>query len=245
MPLSQFNFHRRLTTDHLLVLLGLLVIVLGLWGFIALLDEVREGGTPAFDQRLIYWCHAHPGPLWLQDVGRDLTALGGVTVLTLVVGATTGYLLIARKRGAAGLVIVATAGGLIISSVIKHFVSRDRPPRDFQAAYVFTKSFPSGHSMLSAVTYLTLGVLLAQVTRGRALKLYFIGIALALTLLVGCSRVYLRVHWPTDVLAGWSAGLAWAVICLLVARELQRRGAVEREDEIAGQEGPRSGRPPC
>lgn len=211
------------------VLAAVLAIVAGTWGFIELADKVEEGRTQHFDERVIEWCNAHPGPLWLQDVGRDLTALGGITVLSLVTIAVVVFLLIAGKRGAAGLMVVAVVGGLLISSAIKHFVSRDRPPQQFRQAYVFTKSFPSGHSMLSAVTYLTLGALLAQVTKGRWLKVYLICVAIVLTALVGVSRIYLRVHWPTDVLAGWTAGLVWAILCLLVARWLQQRGAVEPE----------------
>jgi undecaprenyl-diphosphatase len=211
------------------VLAAVLVIVAGTWGFIELADKVEEGRTQHFDERVIEWCNRHPGPPWLQDVGRDLTALGGITVLTLVTIAVGIFLLISGKRGAAVLMVVAVVGGLVISSVIKHFVSRDRPPQQFRQAYVFTKSFPSGHSMLSAVTYLTLGALLAQVTKGKWLKVYIISVAIIITGLVGISRVYLRVHWPTDVLAGWTAGLVWAILCQLVARWLQRRGAVEQE----------------
>lgn len=221
---------RYLVTRRHSALLGvLLVIVAGVWGLVALTDHVVEGETQRFDGRVIRWFAGHRGPPWLQDVGRDLTALGGVTVLTLVTIAVVGFLLISRKRGAAVVMIVAVVGGLAIGSTIKHFVNRPRPPRQFQAAYVFTPSFPSGHSMLSAVTYLTLGALLAQVIQRRVLKLYVLSIAVLVTFLVGLSRVYLGVHWPTDVLAGWTAGLVWALLCLSVAHHLQLRGAVERE----------------
>jgi undecaprenyl-diphosphatase len=214
-----------------MLLAALLVVVGGVWAFIALADAVEENETQRFDHRIIDYCQHHPGPPWLQDVGRDLTALGGITVMTLLTLTVCGYLLISRKNRAVLLVLTAVIGGLLISSVIKRFVSRDRPPAEFRQAYVFTKSFPSGHSMLSAVTYLTLGALLAQVTRGRVLKVYIVGVAVLLTLLVGVSRVYLRVHWPTDVLAGWTGGLVWSILCLSVAHELQRRGAVEAEAE--------------
>jgi len=212
---------------HGLLLATLLVIVGGTWAFLALADAVEENETQRFDQRIIGFCRQHPGPPWLQDVGRDLTALGGITVMTLLTLAVCGYLLISRKYRAVVLVLVAVIGGLLISSAIKHGISRDRPPAEFRQAYVFTKSFPSGHSMMSAVTYLTLGALLAQVTRGRVLRVYIVTVAVLLTLLVGVSRVYLRVHWPTDVLAGWTGGLVWSLVCLSIAHELQRRGAVE------------------
>jgi undecaprenyl-diphosphatase len=223
--------HYLFTRRHALALSALLVIVAGVWGLVALTDNVVEGETQHFDSRVIHWFAAHRGPQWLQDVGRDLTALGGVTVLTLVAVVVVGFLLISRKRGTALLMIVAVVGGLVIATLIKHFVDRARPPRQFQAAYVFTASYPSGHSALSAVTYLTLGALLAQAVTRRVLKLYILGVAAFLTFLVGLSRVYLGVHWPTDVLAGWTVGLVWALICLIVAHELQRWGAIEREAE--------------
>lgn len=223
------SIHFLITRRHAALLGGLLILIVGGWGLVELTDNVVEGDTQRFDMRVIRWFAAHRGPQALQDAGRDLTALGGVTVLTLFTAAVVGFLLISRKRGAAILMIVAVIGGLTISSVIKHFVNRPRPPRQYQAAYVFTASFPSGHSMLSAVTYLTLGALLAQVIERRVLKLYVISIAVLITFLVGLSRVYLGVHWPTDVLAGWTGGLVWALLCLNVAHHLQLHGAVERE----------------
>jgi undecaprenyl-diphosphatase len=134
------------------------------------------------------------------------------------------------------LVLVATGGGLVLSTVLKHFIDRDRPALVEHRSVVYTSSFPSGHSMLSAVVYLTLGSLLARIMPGRVLKLYFLFLAMALTFLVGVSRVYLGVHWPTDVLAGWCGGLVWALVCWLVARRLQRRGTVEKDDALLSAE---------
>jgi undecaprenyl-diphosphatase len=125
------------------------------------------------------------------------------------------------------LVIVATGTGLIASSLLKFSIGRGRPELVPQLALVQGSSFPSGHSMLSAVVYLTLGSLLARIVSVLAVKLYCIAAALLLTFLVGVSRVYMGVHYPTDVLAGWMAGLVWAILCWLVAQWLQRRGAVE------------------
>ena len=214
-----------------LVLAAMLAVVAGTWGFVELLDEVKEGDTRQFDEWLITWLRAHEGPAWLQEVGRDMTALGGVAVMVLVTAAVAGYLLLSRRYHAMWLVIIATAGGLVLSTVLKYFIDRDRPSLVEHRSVVYTSSFPSGHSMMSAVVYLTLGSLLARIMPGRVLKLYFLLLAMGLTFLVGISRVYLGVHWPTDVLAGWCGGLVWALLCWLVARQLQRKGAVEKDDD--------------
>jgi undecaprenyl-diphosphatase len=211
------------------VIFAVLLVVAGTWAFVKLLFEVKEGETQHFDEWLVRWLRVHEGPPWLQEVGRDMTALGGVAVMALVTFAVAGYLLLARRYKAMLFVLVATFGGLVLSSVLKHFIARDRPSIVEHRSVVYTSSFPSGHSMLSAVVYLTLGSLLARITPGRVLKLYFLVLAMTLTFLVGVSRVYLGVHWPTDVLAGWCGGLVWALLCWLAARYLQRRGAVEQD----------------
>lgn len=218
-----------------LVLAALLVIVGGTLAFIVLADEVREGGTPPFDKRAIRALRSPKdsarllGPPWVEEVARDLTALGGVTVLSLVTFAVAGYLLMTRKRHAMWLVLGAAASGLAVNSLLKSLIHRDRPDLVPHLSYVYSSSFPSGHSMLSAVVYLTLGSLLSQFTPGRGAKMYFLAVAILLTFLVGVSRVYMGVHYPTDVLAGWTAGLVWSLVCWLVARSLQRRRLVESD----------------
>ncbi|HSV14234.1 MAG TPA: phosphatase PAP2 family protein [Tepidisphaeraceae bacterium] len=210
-------------------IVAILIVVAGAWAFIALTDAVREGDTGRFDLSIEHYVADHPGPAWLEEVGRDITALGGVAVIALVVLAVIGYLLLRGAYGAMWLVIIATGSGLLLSTALKLMVHRDRPAIIAHRSAVYTTSFPSGHSMLSAVVYLTLGALLARLAKERVIKFYFLAIALILTGLVGISRVYMGVHWPTDVLAGWTAGLAWAALCWAVTRYLQRRGAVERD----------------
>lgn len=219
---------------HGLVVLGVvLLIVIGTWGFIKLADEVREGDTQTFDDWAVRSMRraddpTRPiGPPWLAEVGRDLTALGGVSVLVLVTAGVAGYLLMAGKRHAMWLVLIATLGGLLISTILKYSFDRARPELVPHLSQVYTSSFPSGHSMLSAVVYLTLGSLLTRLVERRLLKIYFLTLAILVTFLVGISRVYMGVHYPTDVLAGWAAGLVWALICWLAAHYLRQRGAVE------------------
>jgi undecaprenyl-diphosphatase len=218
-----------------LFLFAVLVVVAGVWGFVALADEMLEGDWQRTDMRVNRFVHDHPGPPWLQEAGRDVTALGGVTVLALWTMAVLGFLLLSRRYGMMVLVIIATLGGLALTLSLKRAIDRPRPPERQASVIVYTQSFPSGHTMLSATVYLTLGGMLARTVRGRLLKFYFLSLALGLTFLIGMSRVYLGAHYPSDVLAGWCGGLVWAILCWLVARELQRRRVVEEEGETGEQ----------
>ena len=163
------------------------------------------------------------GPHWLPETARDATALGGVPVLMFITCAVAGFLALSGKGRSLWLVLGATLGGLVVSLVLKEGFARPRPDVVPHLTETLTASFPSGHSMLSAVVYLTLALQVSALLPRRRLKAYVIVIALLLTLLIGLSRVYLGVHYPTDVLAGWSAGLAWALGSALVARALRRR----------------------
>lgn len=210
-------------------LLCILALSGGVWGFIELADDVSEGETQSIDETLLLSLrnpvdHTDPlGPGWVEELGRDFTALGGVGVLVLVVLGALGYLLLARRYRAALLAAVAVPGGILLSTMMKAGFDRPRPDLVPHDSIVYTASFPSGHAMMSAVTYLTLAALLIRVQPELRLKAYILVVALLLTLLVGISRVYLGVHWPTDVLAGWTAGTAWAALCWLAMRWMQRR----------------------
>lgn len=227
---------RWLRQPALPVLLTLIVISSAIWGFIEVTDEVLEGDTASFDQSLLLALRTRAdtsdplGPRWLEEMGRDMTALGGIGVLTLTTLGVTGYLLLTQKRRLAVVVLVASVGALGVSSALKYGIDRSRPDLVPHGSVVYTKSFPSGHSMQAAATYLTLAALLGGVQRKRRNMIYLLSLALLVTGLVGVSRVYLGVHWPTDVLAGWIAGGTWALLCWLLARWLQGLGQVECED---------------
>ncbi len=148
-------------------------------------------------------------------------------ILFTAILAAVFYLLLAGRRATALFVFVAVAGGQVLASLAKLEVDRPRPELVSHLVTETSLSFPSGHAMLSAVTYLTLGTLAARFARGRAAKIYLLSLAVLVTLMVGVSRVYLGVHWPSDVLAGWCAGFAWAMLCWLAARLLQRRRTVD------------------
>jgi undecaprenyl-diphosphatase len=219
------------------VFVAALLIVLGVWGFVEIFDEVREGDTERFDAAVLkaFRQAGDPskivGPLWVQEVIRDITALGGVFVVALITAAVSGFLWLSKRRHMLWLMLVSVLGATILNTMIKWLVDRPRPLVVPRLMHVTSESFPSGHSAMSAAVYLTLGALLAQTVTQRRLKLYFLGMAILLAVLVGISRVALGVHFPTDVLAGWATGLVWALACWVVARYLQRRGKVERPED--------------
>jgi undecaprenyl-diphosphatase len=224
----------RMAQDELFqVLLVTLVIVAGTWVFVELAGEMLEGDTQAFDRWLLDTLrspenHEWPrGPRWLVEVGRDVTAFGSSVVVALLTAAVVGHLWLQRKYGALWFVVVVTAGGGLLSHLLKELFARERP-NPAPCLWVSSPSFPSGHATLAAVVYLTLGILLARLEPRSLMKAYFLGVMMTLTLLVGVSRVYLGVHYPTDVLAGWTVGLVWGLLCWLAAWYLQRRGSVER-----------------
>lgn len=211
-----------------------LAVVLALFVFIKVTEEMLEGDTRGFDEWLLRTLRdpGQPeipiGPRWLIGAAQEMTVLGGETVLTVLLILVLGYLALDRKYGAMGLVAVAAGGGGLLSTAMKNFIGRGRPDIVPHLVFVASPSFPSGHSMLAAVIYLTLGALLARFAARRRIKAYFLSAALLLAFLVGSTRVYLGVHYPTDVLSGWVAGLAWALGCWLVARYLQYSGKVDR-----------------
>lgn len=215
-----------------IALLSLLLLIAGaLWAFLAIADEVVEGELDHID-RMILLAFRNPadikdplGPAWLEEAALEITALGSFAVLGLITGAATIWVCLLRKFGAAALVLASVLGGVLISSLLKTGFARPRPDLVPHSDVVHTLSFPSGHAMSAAVVYLTLAALLARAQEHRRLKFYLIGVAVTLTVLIGLSRVYLGVHWPSDVVAGWCVGSAWALMCWVVAVWLQRRNA--------------------
>lgn len=213
----------------------LLLVAFCAWAFFMLADEVVEGATHGFDTRLLLALRnpADPsdplGPGWVEELGRDITALGGIGILAGITLTVSGYLWLLGSRRSMFLLLIAIGSGQAMSTLAKSGFDRPRPDLVPHGMQVYTASFPSGHSMMAAVTYLTLATLLARVQPTRALKAYVMTVAVLVTVAVGVSRVYLGVHWPTDILAGWAAGAAWALGCWLVAHWLALHGAVEPE----------------
>lgn len=211
-------------------LLALLLALGGLWAFVEIAEEVQGADAAQFDE----WVFRHlavydqAGGFW-QESGRDLTALGGTTVITLMVTSVTLFLLLMRQWKSALFVVVAVVGGLTISLVLKDLYDRARPDLVVHQSHTMTSSFPSGHSTNAAVTYLTMAILLARLVHSARMKVYVLAVGLLIPLLVGLSRVFVGVHWPTDVIAGWLIGLSWGLFIYAMATYLQRHGAIEPE----------------
>lgn len=226
--------------DEWRVVVAILTVAAAAWVFVELADEVVEGNTSTIDRTLLLALRTPGdvedplGPSWFEEMMRDFTALGGVGVLTLFTLAAVGYLLLAGDRRLAASVALMVIGGVVISSLIKAGVDRPRPDLVTHGSHVSSASFPSGHSMLSATVYLTLAALLVRVRAVASRKGYILAVAVLLTVLVGASRVYLGVHWPTDVLAGWTIGAAWAVLVWGVGAHLHRHGDKHAPDSVGG-----------
>ena len=242
-PLRPIEDVRGWLSDHISreqarLLIALFVFSLLVLGFIGLADQVAEGETRKMDERLFLLMHEDDGtpvgPAWVEEVGRDATALGGNTILTLFALAVFGYLGLNQRWKDAVIIAISVIGGVIVSLLLKEVFDRPRPDLVPHLSHTLTSSFPSGHSMLAAVTYLTLGALVAEMAERKRQIVYPLVVALLLTVMVGVSRVHVGVHWPTDVLGGWMMGAAWALLCWSVIRWLQRHRALTGRREGGG-----------
>ena len=203
------------------------------WIFFAIADAVKENETQSIDEVILLALRSDPagkdpiGPKWLEYAMRDLSALGGGAVATLLTLLIVVYLLIDRKPRLAIMLSVCALGTWAVMAAFKNLYARGRPTiiEPMYGAGGF--AFPSGHASISAALYVTLGVLLASHLKSRALRVYVVSAGAFLALLVGFTRVYIGVHYPSDVVAGWTVGLAWALLCGAVSRRLQRKGVVE------------------
>jgi undecaprenyl-diphosphatase len=236
LPWLRFGRLDRREVTWLLVGLGLCVL---LFAFVSLAGEVTDGDTQAFDTKILRALRdpADPskpiGPAWIEGSLLDLTSIGGPTVLGLVVVFVAGFLVLQTRYRTAVVVLVSAAGGEALNNVMKNFFNRPRPTIVPHLRVVYSTSFPSGHAMESAIVYLTLAAILMRASDSRLTKIYILSIAVLMTALVGVSRVYLGVHYPTDVLGGWIVGFLWASICSLAARRFERTTHIQAEKSKA------------
>ncbi|HEY0707019.1 MAG TPA: phosphatase PAP2 family protein [Polyangia bacterium] len=235
MTILRSLFHHVATRATPRWLAVVFVLTGSLWLFIELADEVNEQERMHEIDRRVLSAMREPGrptdpwgPPWLEEVARDITGLGGITIVTLATLATVSYLAALRRSRDALVVLIAAGSGALFCWLLKLGFDRPRPDVVSRLSAVYSASFPSGHAMMSTVVYLTLGGLLAREesrNNGRFTVLAWVVFVCAL---VGMSRVYLGVHWPSDVLAGWAVGAFWALLCWSIAEWLDRRGVTDR-----------------
>ena len=231
------RFRRPRDREELRILVGAVALLAMVWIIAVLAGNVLSGETRQFDEWVLSSLRRADdprqlrGPSWLTLVAQDITALGGPTVLGLTVLAVTGYLFLHGLYRNGLFVFVASTGGWVLNSTLKQLFSRTRPDVVPHLREVVSSSFPSGHALTSAAVFLTLGALLMRIAEGRLAKYYCMAIAMFVTLLVGMSRIFLGVHYPTDVVAGWLIGMSWALLCWMVERVLERRAGLRREKQ--------------
>lgn len=208
-----------------LVMVGLFAT--GLYAFLAIADEVSENEIAAIDSHLLLMLRAPEdvsrplGPPWLRETMTEITSLGGYPVLIILVGVVVGFLLVSKKYGPALFAFLSIVSGTALGHVLKLIYDRPRPEIVDHLVATHTASFPSGHATMSAVVYLTLASLIVRFVEDTVVRVYVIGIAVLLTVAIGISRIYLGVHWPSDVAAGWALGVAWASLSSLVVTGLR------------------------
>ncbi len=218
--------HRR----EFVLLLALGALATGTFVFLEVAEGVLEGGAHDLDEWLLRWFRnpddlADPiGGAAIEEAVRDMTALGSTLVTTMFTAFATGYLLLARQPRTALFLVVAILAGVALTFALKSGFDRPRPDLVPHGMKTLSASFPSGHAATSAVVYLTLGALISQALTRHRLKLYVVTCAILITFGVGMSRIYLGVHWPTDVVAGWVVGSAWAITCWLLEYDFRQRG---------------------
>ncbi len=219
-------------TGEWVLLGGMFLMGAAAWTFLEIQDDVRGAAPLAYDERILLFFRVPGspeslrGPSGLEYAVRDLTSLGGRPVLTLVTLGFSGFLLLRRQFGPLLLLWVVAIGGYLIMSEMKNFFARPRPEWTLRLSGESSPlSFPSGHAMMSTMIYMTLAVIAAESQESRLIRFYLVGFATFLAALIGVSRVILGAHFPSDVLAGWTIGLCWALLCWLVAHSLRRHRA--------------------
>ncbi len=211
------------------IIITCLVVIGGLWFFVEITDSVTDNETRSFDEYVLTSFReagdlSEPvGPAWGEEVARDITSLGSKTLLILIVLSVSGFLFLKGHKRQGWLILGVSLMGLLLTLGLKSLFMRERPDVVVHLSSAATKSYPSGHTMMSAVIYLSLAAMLAYIQQSRRVKTFILSIGLLITFLVGVSRVYLGVHYPTDVLAGWAIGLAWAAFCWIIFRYINHR----------------------
>lgn len=203
------------------------IVAFGAYVFLELADEISEEEVGHIDRALLLAFRTPDdlsdplGPPWLEEAITEITALGGYPILVTLIVAVAGYLIVTRKYGPALFVVLSTGLGTVVSQALKAFYERPRPDLVDHLDVIHTASFPSGHATMSAIVYLTLAALVVRLVSDTRVRVYVMSAAILITVAVGLSRIYLGVHWPSDVVAGWALGAAWASLSWLAVSILR------------------------
>ena len=209
----------------LAVLVSVWCLVVGTLAFLLLASVVQRGSTREIDAKILRSVRElatrkdRPNHLWGEESIIAITSLGTLMVLVSLSCAVLGLLLLTRHWALSLLLLAALGGAIGLNYGLKAYYGRARPDVVPHAQFVSSPSFPSGHALISTAVYGTLGAIGANLLRERRLRIYVMSLAIVLSLAIGLSRIYLGVHYPSDVLAGWTVGFLWSIACWCVARK--------------------------
>ena len=221
LRVSYRHAHSFGTALGMFLVFGALIAIAGTWGFAELSKLVMRGHTQAFDDTVLRWMERHQTP-WLESAMLEITMLGTWIVVLSIVSIAALFLWLTRHRYSAALLLVATAGGIGLNNVLKVGFSRPRPQIFEWGTTVASWSFPSGHAMSATVVYMTVAYLAARLQKRHVARLATLAVAAAIVAAICFSRLYLGVHYPSDVLAGVIIGLSWAAFCMATLEAIQR-----------------------
>jgi len=208
------------TTFGIFLIGGAVIAIAGTYGFSELAGHVVSGKTQMFDDAILRWIGVHRTPL-LTATMLEVTALGTGTVVMMTVLISATFLWLTRHRHSAVLLGVATLGGLVLNNLLKMGFDRPRPEIFAWGVQAVSSSFPSGHAMNAVIVYGTVAYLVGRLQASHRVRMFTMGFAALIIALVCGSRLYLGVHYPSDVLAGLTIGLAWAAFCMATLEALQ------------------------
>jgi len=211
------NFY---ATFGIILCAGAAVAITGTYLFAEFAGHVSSGKTQAFDDAVLRWVAQHRTPA-LEPVMLEITFLGTGTVVIALVAVSGMFLWLSNHKYSAILLLVSTVGGILLNNLLKIGFGRPRPQVFDWGMHAVSWSFPSGHAMSAAVVYGTVAYLAARLQRRHLHRVITLTAAFILILLIAGSRLYLGVHYPSDVLAGIIIGLAWAAFCMAMLEAIQ------------------------
>ncbi len=213
--------HSFTTALGVLLVAGAVIAVTGTYAFAKLAELVQDGYTQPFDEAVLRWMGQNQTE-WLERLMIEVTMLGTWIVVLSIVGIAGLFLWLTQHRYSALLLLVATAGGIGLNSILKIGFARPRPQVFEWGTHVSTSSFPSGHAMSSAVVFITVAYLAARLQKTHKARVATLAVAAFVVASICFSRMYLGVHYPSDVIAGVIIGLAWAAFCMATLEAIQR-----------------------